>query len=321
VLGYAAISFGGVVLRWQEEQRGRQQLKQIFGRMLPSGLVNHLLDHPDNLNLGGSLRPVTILFSDIRDYTKFSENIDTQELVRQLNIYFERMVACVEECRGTLHKFIGDAVMAAWGDIPALSLGVEKDARNAVRSALLMRRRLRELNEERQAGGQIPLRIGIGLNHGDVAAAQIGASIRSEFTVIGDPVNVASRLEGMTKEFHTDLAISESVRQLIGDEFLVRRLGLIVLKGKTKPTVVYEVLAEAAHATESRMPAKVVAKYEEAFDHFLARRFDQAKEAFQACGKECPDDYCVQNYLDASRKFIKKAPPADWDGRIVMKTK
>jgi adenylate cyclase len=321
VLSYAAVNFGGVVLRWREEQRGRRQLKQIFSRMLPSGLVNHLLDHPDNLNLGGSLRPVTILFSDIRDYTKFSENIDTQELVRQLNIYFERMVACVEDCRGTLHKFIGDAVMAAWGDIPALSLGVEMDARNAVRSALLMRRRLRELNAERQAAGQVPLRIGIGLNHGDVAAAQIGASIRSEFTVIGDAVNVASRLEGMTKEFRTDLAISESVRQLIGGDFLVRRLGLILLKGKTRPTVVYEVLAETAAPQESRLPGEVVAQYEEAFDHFLARRFGEAKAGFQACEKKCPGDYCVENYLEASLEFSRKAPPADWDGRIVMKTK
>ncbi|HUB68210.1 MAG TPA: adenylate/guanylate cyclase domain-containing protein [Candidatus Methylacidiphilales bacterium] len=321
VLSYATVNFGGLVLRWREEQHGRQQLKQIFGRMLPSGLVGHLLDHPDNLNLGGSLRPVTILFSDIRDYTKFSEHIDTQELVRQLNVYFERMVPCVEECRGTLHKFIGDAIMAAWGDIPALSLGIERDARNAVRSALLMRKRLRELNEERQAAGQIPLRIGIGLNHGDVAAGQIGASIRSEFTVIGDPVNVASRLEGVTKDFHTDLAISENVRQLTGDEFLVRRLGLILLKGKTKPTVVYEVLAEKSNPRESRLPADFVAKYEEAFDHFLARRFVEAIAAFETCEKQIPGDYCVRNYLEASREFARKAPPSDWDGRIVMKTK
>src|SRR6201999_2890898 len=104
--------------------------------------------------------------------------------------------------------------------------------------------RLRELNEERHGLGQMPLRIGIGLNHGDVLVGLIGASSRSEFTVMGDAVNTASRLEGLTKEFKTDLAISESVNQLLGDGFLVRRLGLIVLKGKTQTTVVYEVLAE-----------------------------------------------------------------------------
>jgi len=321
ILAYGTVNFGAGILRWREERRGKQQLKQIFSRMLPSGLVNHLLDHPDNLNLGGSMRPVTILFSDIRDYTKFSEHIDTEELVRQLNDYFERMVACVEECRGTLHKFIGDAVMAAWGDIPALSLGVEEDARNSVRSALMMRRKLRELNVERVAAGQIPLRIGIGLNHGDVAAAQIGASIRSEFTVIGDPVNVASRLEGMTKSFHTDLAISESVRLLLGDEFLVRRLGLIQLKGKTKPTIVYEVLAEKSAAHESAWSESDIARYEQAFDALLARRFAEAEAGFLACAEKHPDDYCVKRYLEVSREFLVAPPPPDWDGRIVMETK
>jgi adenylate cyclase len=241
--------------------------------------------------------------------------------VRQLNIYFERMVNCVKECGGTLHKFIGDAIMAVWGDIASVSKGAEKDAQNAVRSALMMRRRLHELNEERRSLDQTPLRIGIGLNHGDVLVGLIGASSRSEFTVMGDAVNTASRLEGMTKEFKTDLAVSESVRLLIGDGFLVRRLGLIVLKGKTTPTVVYEVLAEKTGLDESRMTVEMVARYEEAFDHFLARRFAQAEAGFLACEKDCPDDYCVKRYLQASREFSAQPPPPEWDGRVVMETK
>ncbi len=234
VLSYVGVNFGGVVLRWREEQKGRQQLKQLFSSMLSPEVLNHLLDHPENVKLGGSERAVTILFSDIRDYTKFSEGLGAAEVVRQLNVYFDRMVPGVKECRGTFHKYIGDAIMAAWGDIAATSLGPEKDAQNAVRAALMMRRKLRELNEERKAEGLVPLRIGIGLNHGvAVLVGLIGASSQMEFTVMGDAVNTASRLEGMTKEFKTDLAISESVRQLIGDGFLCRRLGLIVLKGKT----------------------------------------------------------------------------------------
>jgi adenylate cyclase len=232
------------------------------------------------------------------------------------------MVACVKECRGTLHKYIGDAIMAAWGDIADASLGPKTDAQNAVRSALMMRRLLRELNVERQTDGLTPLRIGIGLNHGDdVLVGLIGASSRSEFTVMGDAVNTASRLEGLTKEFKTDLAISESVRNLIGDDFLVRRLGLIVLKGKTKPTVVFEVLAEKSDLGQSKISAEVVAQYEEAFDHFLARRFAEAEAGFSACKKIYPDDYCVNEYLTASREFSAEPPPPDWDGRIVMTTK
>jgi len=321
VLSYGVVNFGAVVLRWREEQRGKQQLKQLFSKMLSPEVMNHLLDHPSNLNLGGSSREVTILFSDIRDYTKISENIGNEELVQQLNNYFERMVACVQENRGTFHKFIGDAVMSVWGDIAAVSLGTEEDARNAVRSALMMRRKLRELNQERQAEGLLPLRIGIGLNHGEVLVGQIGAASRSEFTVMGDPVNIASRLEGMTKSFHTDLAIGESVRLLLGNGFLVRRLGLIQLKGKTKPTVVYEVFAEKTNPHETVWSEEDIASYEKAFDDLLARRFAEAENGFLACEKKHPEDYCVKRYLEVSREFRATPPPPDWDGRIVMETK
>ncbi len=138
---------------------------------------------------------------------------------------------------------------------------------------------------------------------------------------MGDAVNTASRLEGLTKEFKTDLAISESVRLLLEDKFLVRRLGLIVLKGKSTPTLVYEVLAEKSDASHSKLKPEVIDLYEEAFDYFLAGRFTKAEAGFVACAKHYPDDYCVQNYLLASREFITNPPPPDWDGRIVMTTK
>jgi len=139
--------------------------------------------------------------------------------------------------------------------------------------------------------------------------------------MIGDEVNVASRLEGITKEFHTDLAISESVRQLIGDSFLCRRLGFIQLKGKTQATLVYEVLAEKSNLAEAKMTPEAVARYEAAFDDFLARRFTEAEAGFLACQKDYPDDYCVNQYLAASQEFATNPPPPEWDGRIVMKTK
>ena len=321
VLSYALVNFGGVVLRWREEQKGRQQIKQVFAQMLSPEVVGHLMDHPENVKMGGSKRAVTILFSDIRDYTKFSEGLEDEELVRQINIYFERMVNCIKECKGTLHKFIGDAIMSVWGDIESVTFGVDKDAQNAVRSALLMRARLRELNEERRALNLSPIRIGIGLNHGVVLVGLIGALSRSEFTVMGDAVNTASRLEGITKEFKTDLAISESVKLLLGDGYLVRRLGFIQLKGKTQATLVYEVLAEMANVSEAKISPEGVARYEKAFDLFLARKFDEAAAAFVEFQREYPDDFCAMNYLEASREFTVTPPPPEWDGRIVMTTK
>jgi len=186
---------------------------------------------------------------------------------------------------------------------------------------MLMRKRLHELNLERKEKGLTPIRIGIGLNHGVVQAGMLGSTGRKEFTMIGDEVNVASRLEGITKEFHTDVAISESVKQLIGDNFLVRRLGYIVLKGKSLPLMVFEVLAEKSNVAAAKMSPDGVALYEEAFDHFLARRFVEAEAAFSVCQKQYPDDYCTNQYLTAAREFIVEPPPPEWDGRIVMKTK
>jgi len=318
---YAVLNFGGVVLRWREERKGREQIKQIFSKMVSPEVMNHLMEHPENMELGGSDRMATVLFSDIRGYTKFSEGLETAEVVRQLNIYFDRMVACVNDSKGTLHKFIGDAIMAAWGDIEAASQGEKKDATNAVTSALLMRQRLRILNEERHAENLTPIKIGVGLNHGVVQAGMLGSAGRMEFTVMGDTVNTASRLEGLTKEFKTDLAISESVKQLVADDFIVRRLGLIVLMGKSEATMVYEVLAAKNDPGASRMSPGGVARYEEAFDHFLARRFKEAEALFVACAKDYPDDHCVKTYLAASREFLVTPPPPDWDGRIVMTTK
>jgi adenylate cyclase len=314
--------YGFTVVRsvrlWLAEARGRQQVKGVFARMLSPEVMNHLLDNPGALDLGGTKRAVTILFSDIRDYTKISEGIEEEELVRQLNAYFGEMVDCVLKNRGTLHKFIGDAVMAVWGDIS--SEGIEQDARAAVSAALEMRERLVALNILRTADGLLPLRIGIGLNHGEVLAGQIGAATRSEFTVIGDAVNAASRLEGMTKEFHTDLAIGESVAELLDDSFLTRRLGRIQLKGKKKPMMVFEVLGRRSKR-DTTWTDEDLSLYHEAFERFLARDFEPAAEGFTKCAERHPKDSCVQRYLQAAQEFHLTPPTEDWDGRVVMETK
>ncbi len=315
--------FGVQVVRgvrlWRDEARSRQQLKTVFSQMLSPEVMNHVLTHPAGLELGGTTRAVTILFSDIRDFTKISENIETAELVRQLNVYFGEMVDCVNARRGTFHKFIGDAIMAVWGDIPSVSTGEEEDARNAVAAALEMRRKLVVLNQARTAEGLLPLRIGIGLNHGEVLVGQIGAAQRSEFTVIGDPVNVASRLEGMTKEFHTDLAIGESVHALIGNAFVTRRLGLIQLKGKSKPMMVFEVLGD--RDDPGAWSEQDLRDYHAAFDCFLARKFEAAEKGFGLCAEKHHEDFCVRRYRRASHEFTHTPPPPNWDGRFVMETK
>jgi adenylate cyclase len=318
IVFFGLIHFGIIVLRWLEEQQSRQQIKQVFSSYIAPSILDQLLDHPDSIQLGGVSKPVTMLFSDIRGFSGLSESMSEGELVLQLNEYFEKMVGCVNRYRGTLHKYIGDAIMAAWGDV--VPEKPEIDATHAVRSALAMRAELVELNKMWAEQKRPPLRIGIGLNHGKVLVGNIGATQRKEFTVMGDPVNLASRLEGVTKEYQTDIAIGESVEELVRGKFLLRTLGVIVVKGKSKPVRVYEVLDDL-EKPQANWPKEWVADYEKAMQLYFARNFREARDAFKKCLKKRPGDYCCEEYQAICGELISKPPPPNWDGTHVMKTK
>ena len=230
-LAFATTLMGYIFHQWATELAAKQRIQSVFSAYISPGIMQKLLRDPDSIRLGGARKPVTIFFSDIRGFTTISEGADEEELVRQLNEYFERMVECVTRYDGTLHKYIGDAIMAVWGDV--LLRSENDDAKNAVRAALAMRRELVTLNEFWRQDGRIELSIGMGLNFGTVCVGNIGATQRREYTVIGDAVNLASRLEGLTKSFKTDLCIGQSVHALLDNEFLTRSVGLVVLKGSS----------------------------------------------------------------------------------------
>ena len=186
-------------------------------------------------------RPETILFSDLRDFTSLSETTDQAELIALLNEYLAAMVECIHEEGGTLHKFIGDAVMAVWGDLA--SDGVGNDAARAARAAQTMHRRLAELNRGWSTAGRPELRMGIGLNHGVVLVGNIGSPRRMEFTVIGDAVNLASRLESLTKELKAGTLVGEALEPLLrGEEFSLIPRGEVPVKGKAKAVAVFELI-------------------------------------------------------------------------------
>ena len=201
------------------ERREKKQLRTTLERYVSRNVVNEILDDRDRYArvTGGELRPVTVLFSDIRNFTRFAASVDSRALVAQLNEYFSAMVDCVFAHGGTLDKFIGDAVMAVWGN--AKSAGPAGDARNAVACALAMREALAQLNMEWATAGQPTLRIGIGINSGPVVVGNIGSASRMEFTVIGDAVNMAWRLQEYSKLAGADLVLGESAVALLGSEF------------------------------------------------------------------------------------------------------
>jgi len=227
-------------LTWERVEKNR--VRRTLEKYVSRNVVRELLDQPKLYaqSLGGVIKPATILFSDIRGYSSVTARSDPQALVAQLNEYLTAMVECVFRFGGTLDKFIGDAVMAVWGN--TRSEGIRNDAANAVRAALAMRQELARLNESWLERGLPPLRIGVAINHGEVVVGNIGSPQRMEFTVIGDAVNVSWRLQELTKELEAELIVGENVMALVIEEFELRPLGKAAIKGVPQPLEIFEIL-------------------------------------------------------------------------------
>ncbi len=218
--------------------RERERIRQVFGRYVATQVADEIL--AGRIELGGELRVATVLFTDIRGFTAMSEKMEPTAVIGFLNAYFEHMVGCVIENGGVLDKFIGDAIMALFG-VP-IARSPEEDARAAVRCAVEMRLALATLNTERGARGEPPLEMGIGIHTGDLVVGNIGTKDRTEYTVIGDAVNLASRLEGMTKTLGQPVLISEATAALLGDMDLTE-LGAFEVRGRQEKVTLFTVAA------------------------------------------------------------------------------
>jgi adenylate cyclase len=220
----------------------RERVKETFGKFVNKEIAELALQ--GNLALGGTRRVATIFFSDIRSFTAISETMEPEAVVEFLNAYMTRMVHCIEQTGGVVDKFIGDAIMAVWG-APVSQGSPELDALAAVRAMLLMRESLAEFNADRGGPGKPLIKIGCGLNTGPCLAGQIGSEQRMEYTVIGDAVNLASRIEALNKPFGTDILISQNTLDLVGHHFLTQPMAPIRVKGKAEPLQIYAVVGAA----------------------------------------------------------------------------
>jgi adenylate cyclase len=230
----------------------RDKVKSMFNKFHGSSVTEDLLK--GNLQLGGSKKTVTVFFSDIRDFTKFSEGHTPEEVVDMLNEYFQIMVRIINAHGGIVDKFIGDAIMAVWG---APHTG-ERDAQNAVKACLEMRSALAQLNEARIARGQVPIKIGMGLHKGEAISGTIGSEERMEYTVIGDTVNQASRIEASTKAFGTDLLLSEGLAETVSSDYMLETAGAVEVKGKAEPLKLFKV---RGYFDENRTPVTIQTPY------------------------------------------------------------
>ncbi|MDR1899782.1 MAG: HAMP domain-containing protein [Treponema sp.] len=217
----------------------RERLKDTFGRFINKEIAEQAMK--GELKLGGENKRVSIFFSDIRGFTALAEKFKPHDVVEFLNQYLTRMVDCVNQTGGVVDKFIGDAIMGVWG-APVSAGSPARDAMNCVRAALRMRRRLREYNKTRGSPRRPVIRIGCGINTGDVVAGQIGSSQRMEYTVIGDAVNLASRTESLNKPLHTDILITENTWRLVKDHIIAEEMPPVTVKGKEKPVRLFAVV-------------------------------------------------------------------------------
>jgi adenylate cyclase len=302
-------------------QLEKLQLRKTFERYTSPNVAKYLLDHSESYKamLTGTRKPVTILFSDVRGFTSISEESDSHELVAKLNEYLTAMVACVFRHDGALDKFIGDAVMAVWGNTP-YNFGEKEDAVRAVRAALDMQVELRRLNDRWKAQGGTAWQIGIGINHGPAIVGDMGSQQRKEFAVLGDAVNLASRLESLTKEYKVDILLGEGAAELVRHAFHLQTVDLIQVAGKKQAVETYTVLGDK---TEPLPPGlqEFLHLYEAGIAAFRKHAFAEAKAFFERALELQPENRLAKQYAADCEALILTPPDSSWTGVRVMTKK
>ena len=293
--------FRGVVLILEDITK-EKRIKSTLIRYMSKDIVDRMLQDPTQQALGGMRSMATVLFSDIRGFTTIAEGMTAEQIMDFLNDYFTLMVDEVLEQRGVLDKFMGDGLLAVFG----VPFPQNDDSVRAIHAALGMIRSLDAFNAGRMACGQPPVRIGVGMNTDEVISGNMGSQKRMEYTVIGDGVNLASRIEGLNKYYGTSVLISESTRERIDDEFVIRHIDTVIAKGKSLPVRIYEVLGTRGHALSAHHE-----QFMEGLERYKKREFNEALAFFQ---RGAGDDGPCRTYLERCRHYLSEPPPDDWDG-------
>ena len=298
-----------------EDISSEKRIKSTMSRYMDPGIADRLVAAGAEV-LGGKNVECTVLFSDIRGFTTLTEQLGAQGTVALLNEYFTLMVDCIQREEGMLDKFIGDAIMAAFG-IPVLH---NDDADRAVRASIAMMETLNKWNQQRASEGKLPVNIGVGLNTDSVVSGNIGSKKRMDFTIIGDGVNLASRLESACKQYGAKILISEfTVRKLQGT-YRKREIDLVVVKGKTEPVAIYEILSYHTGETFPNI-AEVLELFKDGLAAYRARRWDQAIKLFKEAAALNPNDKPSQLYIERVEHLKANPPPDEWAGVWVMESK
>ena len=308
------IYLGITIYHYFKEEQEKKKIRGAFQYYLTASVINEMLKNPGKLKLGGDRRNLTVLFSDIRGFTTISEKMTPEELIMLLNEYLTAMTNQVFYYDGLLDKYMGDAIMAVFG----APLDQPDHARRACLTALAMMRELRRLQNKWEAEGRPVFDIGIGINSGEMVVGNMGSAMRFDYTVMGDMVNLGSRLEGANKEYGTNIIISEFTYNHVKDTICCREIDSVRVKGKTRPVRIFELLGEKKDEPGYQNLIKVFAT---GLTLYRDGKWDDAIAAFQDACKIKHDDFVSTTYIERC-KTLKQHPPAHpWNGVFVMTKK
>jgi adenylate cyclase len=300
------------LVRYLVEERRRKAIQNAFGHYLAPSVVDGLMENPDALRLGGTLRNVSVMFADLSGFTALSTRTEPAELFALTNHYLAIIADEVDDSGGYVDKFIGDAVMAIWGaptpshDHPII----------AVRTALGVIDKIAAAGREAEARGAPSFGIKIGIHSGQAIVGNVGSDGRYNYTAVGETVNIAARLEGLPGVYGCKLLLGPTTGAMVGEQILLREIDLVAVKGRAEPLTIYEPIASLAEATATQRERSD--KYGEALAHYRARRFDQAAEKWFALGG---NDGPAKVMAHRAKAYSESPPSEDWDGVFVMSGK
>ena len=310
------LCFSSIIMyRFMSEEKRRKGVKSAFENFMDPKVVHEILKEPEDIKLGGEEREVTVYFSDIEKFSYISERLQPNELIELLNEYLSEMTDQILDHGGFLDKYIGDAIVAAFG----VPLEQPDHAVKACLATIDNQKRLRELNVKLKEEGRLQIKARIGLNSGSVLVGNVGSSNRLAYTVIGAEVNLGARLEAANKYYGTDSMISEKTYELAKDHIEARELDVIQVVGKEEPVKVYELIDRKGQILEAKR--EVLKHYEEGLKMYRKRDWQKAIDMFQEALNKDPLDGPSLTYIERCRSYEQNPPPENWDGVYVLTTK
>jgi adenylate cyclase len=297
------------------EARGKRQITGLFGQYVPPELVDEMAKNPESFSMEPESREMTVLFSDVRGFTTISEGLEAKDLSSLMNEFLTPLTEVIYSHRGTIDKYMGDAIMAFWG----APLPAQDHARQGIKAALQMHRKLAELQPRFRERNWPEIRIGVGLNTGRMSVGNMGSKVRLAYTVMGDAVNLASRVEGLTKEYGAAIIVGESTRNLTAQDFVYRELDRVRVKGKLEPVTIYEPLGAVGEVDKRTLDE--LRLFSQALKLYRAQDWDMAELQLINLLKNAPDCRLYQLYVERIGMYRTSPPGRDWDGAFTFEHK